>query len=114
MRASHPGFDKAAELLGGVKVVRLFSNGPVGLLRCAAQLATACSEPVRLTHRQDYAADMVGLCAAIGPATVMMVGSAPSYPYGISDDIAAMSALALRVRCFHPPTQSVLPPAVTH
>jgi hypothetical protein len=37
MRASHPGFDKAAELLGGVKVVRLSSNGPVGSLRCAVQ-----------------------------------------------------------------------------
>ena len=64
---------------------------------------------------QDYAADMVGLRAAIGPATVMMVGSAPSYPYGISDDIAAMSALALQARCLaHPPTHPVLPPAVTH
>ena len=31
-----------------------------------------------------------------GPATVMLVGSAPSYPYGIIDNIGAMSDLATR------------------
>ena len=68
--ACHPGFDKAADMLGGVKVVRLGQSDA------------------------EYAADITAMRAAITPATVMLVGSAPSYPYGITDDIEAMEAMA--------------------
>ena len=67
----HPGFEKAADMLGGVRVVRLPESDA------------------------DYAADIPAMRAAVSPATVMLVGSAPSYPYGIVDDITAMSALAI-------------------
>ena len=69
--ACHPGFDKAAEMLGQVRMIRL--------------------------PRSDtsYACDMALMRAAITPNTIMLVGSAPSYPFGISDDIATMSELAV-------------------
>jgi sphinganine-1-phosphate aldolase len=76
----HPGFDKAAELLGGekagVRMVRLPSSGV------------------------DYCCNMDAMRAAITPSTIMLVGSAPSYPFGITDDIATMDALARQHDCW--------------
>ena len=68
-RSVHPAFDKAARLLG-LRVVRV----PVAA---------------------DLRADVEAMAAAIGPRTLMLVGSAPCFPYGLIDPIAELSALAL-------------------
>ncbi len=66
--SAHPAFDKAAHFLG---------------------LAT-----VRVPLRADFTADPAAMAAAISPATVMLVGSAPAYPHGVVDPIGAIAALA--------------------
>lgn len=68
-RSVHPAFDKAALYLG-MRVVRV----PVAA---------------------DLRADVGAMAAAIGPRTLMLVGSAPCFPYGLVDPIAELSALAL-------------------
>lgn len=44
----------------------------------------------------DYRADVTAMEQAIASNTVMLVGSAPSYPYGVMDPIEAIAALAQR------------------
>jgi len=68
-RSVHPAFVKAARYLG-LRVVRV----PVA---------------------PDLRADVGAMAAAIGPRTLMLVGSAPCFPYGLVDPIEALSALAL-------------------
>jgi sphinganine-1-phosphate aldolase len=68
-RSAHPAFDKAAHLLG-LRTVRV----PVGA---------------------DLRADPAAMAAACTPRTRMIVGSAPCFPYGVIDPIAALSDLAL-------------------
>jgi sphinganine-1-phosphate aldolase len=68
-RSAHPAFDKAALYLG-MRVVRV----PVAA---------------------DLRADVGAMAAAIGPRTLMMVGSAPCFPYGVIDPIEELSSLAL-------------------
>ncbi len=65
----HPAFDKGAHLMG-LKVVRV---------PCGA----------------DFRADVDAMAAAITPNTIMLVGSAPCFPYGLIDPIDALSDLAL-------------------
>ena len=65
---AHPAFDKAAHYFG-MKLVRT---------------------PVRA----DFRADVAAMARAITPNTVMLVGSAPSYPQGVVDPIADIAALA--------------------
>jgi len=65
----HPAFDKAALYLG-LRVVRV----PVAA---------------------DLRADVGAMAAATGPRTLMLVGSAPCFPYGVIDPIGALSDLAL-------------------
>jgi glutamate/tyrosine decarboxylase-like PLP-dependent enzyme len=67
-RSAHPAFDKAAHYLG-LRIVRV----PVAA---------------------DLRADVAAMAAAIGPRTLMLVGSAPCFPYGLVDPIAGLSALA--------------------
>ena len=67
---AHPTLNKAAGYLG-LKVVRV----PVG---------------------PDYRADVPAMEAAVGPNTVMLVGSAPPYSHGRIDPVAALGELALR------------------
>ena len=43
-----------------------------------------------------FAADLKAMEAAITPRTVVIVGSAPSFPHGIIDPIAELSAIAAR------------------
>ncbi len=64
----HPAFDKAAHYLG-LRVVRI----PVA---------------------PDLRADVPALGAAITDRTLMLVGSAPCFPYGVIDPIEALDALA--------------------
>lgn len=67
--SAHPAFDKAAHYFG-VKAVRT---------------------PLR----PDFRADVDAMRAAINPNTILLVGSAPSYPQGVVDPIGEISELAL-------------------
>jgi sphinganine-1-phosphate aldolase len=66
--SAHPAFDKAAHYLG-LRIVRV----PVAA---------------------DLRADVPAMAAAVTPRTLMLVGSAPCFPYGLVDPIAELSALA--------------------
>jgi len=68
-RSAHPAFDKAAHYLG-LRIVRV----PVAA---------------------DLRADVAAMRAAIGPRTLMIVGSAPCFPYGLVDPIRELSDVAL-------------------
>ncbi len=65
---AHPAFEKAAHYFG-VKAVRI----PVG---------------------PDFRADVEAVRAAITPNTVLLVASAPSYPQGVVDPVAALAQIA--------------------
>lgn len=67
-RSAHPAFDKAAAIM---------------------------EIEVRRTPLNAYLADPATMAAACDAATVMIVGSAPCFPYGLIDPIAALSDLAL-------------------
>ena len=66
--SAHPAFDKAAHYLG-LRVVRV----PVA---------------------RDLRADVPAMAEAIGSRTLMLVGSAPCFPYGVIDPIGALGELA--------------------
>jgi len=68
--AAHPGFDKAAALFG---------------VQCR-----------RATRSEAYAADIDAMAALCDETTVLIAGSAPSYPFGVCDDILALAELAER------------------
>ena len=67
-RSAHPAFDKAAAVM---------------------------EIEVRRTPLRDYLADPEAMAAVCDAATVMIVGSAPCFPYGLIDPIAALSDLAI-------------------
>jgi sphinganine-1-phosphate aldolase len=67
---AHPAFDKAAALM----------DLPVR----------------RIPARPDYRADVAAMEAAIDDDTMMLVGSAPCFPFGVIDDLAALSELAVK------------------
>jgi len=67
-RSAHPAFDKAAHYLG-LRTVRV----PVGA---------------------DLRADVAAMAAALTKRTLMLVGSAPCFPYGLVDPIPLLSDLA--------------------
>lgn len=69
-RTAHPAFDKAAHLLG--------------------------VEVVRMAHSPGFRADVQGMAEAITESTIMLVGSAPPYPYAATDPIDEISSLAQR------------------
>ncbi len=64
----HPAFDKAAHLMG-LQVVRI-----------------ACAD--------DFKADVDAMADAVNENTIMLVGSAPCFPYGLIDPIEELSGLA--------------------
>ncbi|HEX4183321.1 MAG TPA: pyridoxal-dependent decarboxylase [Caulobacteraceae bacterium] len=70
-RSAHPAFDKA----------------------CAVM-----EIEVRRTPLQELLADPAAMAQAADGATVMIVGSAPCYPYGLIDPIGALSDLAVERR----------------
>ena len=47
--------------------------------------------------RGDWTADVEAMAAAVGPRTVLVVGSAPQYPQGVLDDIPAIAEVAASV-----------------
>lgn len=65
---AHPSFNKAAHTLG--------------------------LEVVRTAVGQDYRADARNMAAAIDAQTIMLVGSAPCFPYGLVDPIDALDKIA--------------------
>jgi sphinganine-1-phosphate aldolase len=69
-RTGHPAFDKAADLL--------------------------CMEVRRAPQSVDYVADLPWMEEACDERTVLIVGSAPPYPFGQVDPIEALSELAQR------------------
>ncbi|MFN0181315.1 MAG: pyridoxal phosphate-dependent decarboxylase family protein [Gemmatimonadales bacterium] len=69
-RTAHAAFDKAAQLLG--LTVR------------------------RMTASPDYRADIDGMANAIDANTIMIVGSAPPYAYGVVDPLPVIAELADR------------------
>jgi glutamate/tyrosine decarboxylase-like PLP-dependent enzyme len=69
-RSAHPSFDKAAHAL--------------------------CIDVVRVEVGPDYRADFEAMAAAINERTIMLVGSAPSFPFGQIDPIERLAALARR------------------
>lgn len=50
--------------------------------------------PVVIPVGADYRADVRAAEAAITPSTILLVGSAPAYPYGVVDPIADLGRLA--------------------
>ena len=67
-RTAHAAFSKAADLLG--------------------------IEVKRMTRSPKFRADLEAMAAAIDDRTIMLVGSAPPYAYGVVDPIAEIAALA--------------------
>lgn len=67
--SAHPAFDKAAQVM---------------------------EIEVRRTRCRDLLADPGAIEAAADASTIMIVGSAPCFPYGLIDPIAALSELAIR------------------
>jgi glutamate/tyrosine decarboxylase-like PLP-dependent enzyme len=68
-RTAHPAFDRAAEYLN-IKVMRV------------------------PTTRNDFRADVPEMAWRIDANTIMLLGSAPNYPYGVFDPIREIAALA--------------------
>ena len=66
---AHPAFEKAAHYFG--------------------------LKPVRVPVAPDFRADVEAVRAAVTPHTVLLVGSAPSYPHGVVDPIAELGRVAL-------------------
>lgn len=69
--SAHPALDKACDLLN-IRLVK-----------------------VKMVP-ETMEIDMAAVKAAIGPNTIMLYGSAPSYPYGVIDNISGLSKLAVR------------------
>ncbi|MCY1080622.1 pyridoxal phosphate-dependent decarboxylase family protein [Archangium lansingense] len=51
-------------------------------------------KPINVPVAPDFRADVNAMRAAIGPRTVLVVGSAPSYPHGVMDPISELAAMA--------------------
>ena len=67
-RTAHPSFNKAADILG--------------------------LTVVRVPHGADYRADVAAMANAVTDDTVMIVGSAPCWSFGVIDPIPALAELA--------------------
>ncbi|HYO72498.1 MAG TPA: aminotransferase class V-fold PLP-dependent enzyme [Archangium sp.] len=51
-------------------------------------------KPINVPVASDFRADVAAMRAAVGPRTVLVVGSAPSYPHGVMDPISELAAMA--------------------
>jgi glutamate/tyrosine decarboxylase-like PLP-dependent enzyme len=65
---AHPAFEKAAQYF--------------------------CVKSVRTPVGEDFRADVEAVGAALSPNTILLVGSAPSYPHGVIDPIEELARLA--------------------
>lgn len=68
-RTAHPAFDRAAEYFG-VRAIRV------------------------PTTRNDFRADVAAMAGQIDDNTILLMGSAPNYPFGVFDPIREIAALA--------------------
>jgi len=68
-RTAHPAFDRAAEYFG-VRAIRV------------------------PTTRNDFRADVGAMAERIDKDTILLLGSAPNYPFGVFDPIREIAALA--------------------
>ena len=69
-RSTHPSFDKAGHMLG----VRIH----------------------RVADSTNFLADVAAMAAAVDEHTIMLVASAPPYPYGQTDPVAQIAEIAKR------------------
>ena len=70
--SAHPGFDKAAHLMG--------------------------LNAIRLTSSDAYRADIEQIKASIGPNAIFLAASAPSFPFGITDPVDELAIIAKKHR----------------
>ena len=70
--SAHPGFDKAAHLMG--------------------------LNAIRLTSSDAYRADIEQIKASIGPNAIFLAASAPSFPFGITDPVDELAVIAKKHR----------------
>ena len=83
------------------RAVRQISRPEIVLPMTAHPAFEKASEyfDVKLVHvpvREDYRANVAAMEEAITPNTIMLIGSAPSYPQGVVDPIAELAQVALR------------------
>ncbi len=69
-KMAHPAFDKAAHYFN--------------------------VKPVRVPAGPDFKADVAAMESAVTPNTILLVGSAPTYPHGVIDPIPQLGQLALK------------------
>ena len=93
-------------ILMAVKVAREWGrdergiNEPEMVLASSAHAAFAKAshyfgvKSVRVPVGSDWRADVDAMAAAVNERTVLIVGSAPTYPQGVVDDIPALAAVA--------------------
>jgi len=91
MKAARDYARKGKGVTGPLNIVLPWSAHP------AFDKAAAMMEiEVRRTPLKDLLADPAAIDAAADGSTIMIVGSAPCFPYGLIDPIAALSELALK------------------
>jgi glutamate/tyrosine decarboxylase-like PLP-dependent enzyme len=93
-------------LLQATKTARDWGRGQRGIRRPNMVMATSAHaafekaahyfdvESRRVTVRPDFSADVDAMADAVDDATVMLVGSAPTYPQGVIDPIPDLAAVA--------------------
>ena len=82
---------KVKGVLGPLNLVLPYSAHPAFDKACRVM-----EIEVRRTALKDYLADPEAMEAAVDGSTIMIVGSAPCFPFGLIDPIAALGALAER------------------
>ncbi len=90
VKAARDHARKVCGVVGPLNIVLPFSAHPAFDKACAVM-----EIEVRRTPLKDLLADPVAMDAAIDSATIMIVGSAPCFPFGLIDPIEALSALAI-------------------
>lgn len=91
VKASRDYARKVRGVAGPLNIVLPFSAHPAFDKACRVM-----EIEVRRTALKDYLADPVAMEAAVDDATIMIVGSAPCFPYGLIDPIEELGALAER------------------
>lgn len=81
---------KEKGLVGKLNVVLPFSAHPA-----FDKAALLMDIDIRRTPLKNYVADPVAMDAAADESTIMIVGSAPCFPYGLIDPIVALGGLAV-------------------
>ncbi|MEZ5994597.1 MAG: aspartate aminotransferase family protein [Hyphomonadaceae bacterium] len=79
------------EMSGALNIVIPFTAHPAFDKACAVM-----DIEVRRVPEKEFLADVAGMEAAMDAATLMIVGSAPCFPFGLIDPLEALSELAER------------------